>query len=90
VIVIEIVIVIENNTLKLLGRIYGTAEFYNFMGRYHSGPFSLLLDFGLLGTISFTAFLEMLFQAENSSEKHPGQQHPGRRCPVEPCPNWPQ
>jgi hypothetical protein len=35
---------------------YGSAEFYYHMGRYHSGPFSLLLDFGLAGTVSFTVF----------------------------------
>lgn len=35
---------------------YGTAEFYYHMGGYHSGPFSLLLDYGLAGTISFTMF----------------------------------
>jgi hypothetical protein len=35
---------------------YGTGEFYYYMGRYHSGPFSLLLDYGLLGTVSFTTF----------------------------------
>lgn len=35
---------------------YGSGEFYYHMGRYHSGPFSLLLDFGLVGTISFTVF----------------------------------
>lgn len=35
---------------------YTSGEFYYYMGRYHSGPFSLLLDFGLLGTVSFTAF----------------------------------
>jgi hypothetical protein len=35
---------------------YGTAEFFYYMGRYHSGPFSLLLDHGLPGTIGFTMF----------------------------------
>jgi len=35
---------------------YGSAEFFYHMHRYHSGPFSLLLDFGLVGTISFTLF----------------------------------
>ncbi len=35
---------------------YEGAEFFYYMGRYHSGPFSLLLDFGLAGTISFTWF----------------------------------
>ena len=35
---------------------YQGAEFFYYMGRYHSGPFSLLLNCGLLGTISFTAF----------------------------------
>ncbi len=40
----------------LQGSWYTTGEFYYQMGRYHSGPFSLLLDFGLLGTMSFTLF----------------------------------
>jgi hypothetical protein len=35
---------------------YITGDFFYQMGRYHSGPFSLLLDYGLLGTVSFTAF----------------------------------
>lgn len=35
---------------------YGSAEFFYHMHRYHSGPFSLLLDFGLVGTVSFLAF----------------------------------
>jgi hypothetical protein len=35
---------------------YGTAEFYYHMQGYHSGPFSLLLDWGLAGTLSFTLF----------------------------------
>ncbi|VGO12147.1 hypothetical protein PDESU_00698 [Pontiella desulfatans] len=39
---------------------YGTYEFYYHMGRYHSGPFSLLLDYGLLGTVSFTVFFIMV------------------------------
>ncbi|VGO18258.1 hypothetical protein [Pontiella sulfatireligans] len=39
---------------------YGTGEFYYFMGRYHSGPFSLLLDYGLLGTISFSLFFVLV------------------------------
>ena len=35
---------------------YHTGEFFYYTGAYHSGPFSLLLDYGLLGTISFSAF----------------------------------
>jgi len=35
---------------------YGSADFYYYMGRYHSGPFSLLLDCGLAGLICFTTF----------------------------------
>lgn len=35
---------------------YGSADFFYHMHRYHSGPFSLLLDFGLMGTVSFFAF----------------------------------
>lgn len=38
---------------------YHSGEFYYYMGRYHSGPFSLLLDYGLLGTISFSMFFIM-------------------------------
>jgi hypothetical protein len=35
---------------------YGGAEFFYFMGRYHSGPLTLLLDLGLVGFVSFTLF----------------------------------
>jgi hypothetical protein len=35
---------------------YGSAEFFYHMHGYHSGPFSLLLDFGLLGTVSYALF----------------------------------
>jgi hypothetical protein len=35
---------------------YGSAEFFYHMHGYHSGPFSLLLDFGLFGTIVFLSF----------------------------------
>ena len=38
---------------------YGSAEFFYHMGSYHSGPFDLLLTYGLLGTISFTMFFGM-------------------------------
>ncbi len=37
-------------------RWYETAEFFYHMGSYHSGPFNLLLNYGLAGTISFTLF----------------------------------
>jgi len=40
----------------LQGSWYASGEFFYHMGRYHSGPFSLLLDYGLLGTVSFTTF----------------------------------
>jgi len=40
----------------LQGHWYGGAEFFYYIGNYHSGPFSLLMDFGLAGTVSFTAF----------------------------------
>ncbi len=35
---------------------YSSSEFFYYMGSYHSGPFTLLLDFGLLGTVSFSLF----------------------------------
>lgn len=35
---------------------YKGAEFFYFMGGYHSGPFSLILDWGVVGTVSFTVF----------------------------------
>lgn len=35
---------------------YDSPAFFYHMGRYHSGPFSLLLDYGLLGIVSFTMF----------------------------------
>jgi hypothetical protein len=35
---------------------YSSPEFFYYMGNYHSGPFSLLLDTGLVGTVSFTLF----------------------------------
>ncbi len=35
---------------------YGTAEFFYYMGAYHSGPFNLLLNYGLPGAVSFIAF----------------------------------
>lgn len=35
---------------------YGTSEFFYHMGSYHSGPFDLLLTYGLMGTVSFTLF----------------------------------
>jgi|GEM_PF-1401998 len=40
----------------LTSRWYGSLEFYYYMGSYHSGLFSLLLDYGLLGLVSFTLF----------------------------------
>lgn len=39
---------------------YGSSEFFYFMGRYHSGPLTLLLDLGLPGTICFTVFFLMV------------------------------
>jgi hypothetical protein len=35
---------------------YHSSEFFYYMGKYHSGPFSLLLDYGLPGTISWVSF----------------------------------
>lgn len=48
---------------------YASGEFFYQMGRYHSGPFSLLLDFGLIGTISFTVFF-MLFVRDGWATIH--------------------
>ena len=36
--------------------VYRSGEFFYFMGSYHSGPFDLLLTYGLAGTVSFTLF----------------------------------
>jgi len=41
---------------------YGSAEFAYHMHAYHSGPFSLLLDFGLPGTITFTLFFLLVIK----------------------------
>lgn len=35
---------------------YGSSEFFYYMGRYHSGPLTLLLDLGLPGAVGFTLF----------------------------------
>ncbi len=39
---------------------YGSLEFFYYMGSYHSGPFSLLLDHGILGTTAFTIFFVLV------------------------------
>lgn len=41
---------------------YGTADFYYYMGRYHSGPFTLLLDLGLPGFMTFTLFFLLVLK----------------------------
>ena len=35
---------------------YSSGEFFYYMGVYHSGPFDLLLTYGLAGTVAFTVF----------------------------------
>ena len=40
----------------LTSRWYGTPEFFYYMGAYHSGPFNLILNYGLPGTVSFILF----------------------------------
>jgi len=39
---------------------YEGSEFFYYMGNYHSGPFSLLLDHGLIGTVAFTLFFSLI------------------------------
>lgn len=44
----------------LQGNWYGSLEFFYYMGNYHSGPFSLLLDHGLFGTFTFVMFFILI------------------------------
>jgi len=48
---------------------YGSSEFFYFMGRYHSGPLTLLLDLGLAGFVSFTMFFLLVLKDSWSTVK---------------------